>query len=176
MNKIFFTITLGLLLIGSQAFGQAFQKGDKIINLGIGLVGLGVNATGEYGITENIGVGAFVGYERNSFGYGYVGLTGGNYNRSEITVGARGAFHAGELLKLGDKFDPYLAAGAGVNLYTDPYWSYDLTKRDYVSKSYVLPTFLFRLGARYYFSPKMGAFGEIGTGGSWLSGGISLKL
>ena len=176
MNKILFTITFGLLLIGSQSFGQAFQKGDKIINLGIGLVGLGVNATGEYGITENIGVGAFVGYERNSYGYAFSGITGGNYSRSEITVGARGAFHAGELLKLGDKFDPYVAAGVGVNLYTDPYSSYNSSKGDWVSKSYVLPTFLFRLGARYYFSPKMGAFGEIGSGGSWVSGGISFKL
>ena len=175
MNKIFFSLVLSLLLAGGQSFGQAFQKGDKLVNLGVGLVGLGVNATAEYGITENIGIGAFAGYERNSYGYAF-GTLGGDYTRSEITIGARGAFHAGELLKLDAKFDPYVAAGIGVNIYTDPFWDYNFNTNNYQSKSFLRPTFLFRLGGRYYFSEKMAAFGEIGTGGSWLSGGISFKF
>ena len=176
MRKFFAIIALvGLTLAGSQSFGQTFQKGDKLVNLGVGIVGLGVNATAEYGITENIGVGAFFGYERNSFSYLFTSI-GGNYTRSEISVGARGVFHAGELLKLDGKFDPYAAAGVGVNLYTNPNDSYNFVTNEFVSKSYVGPMFLFRVGGRYFLSEKMAAFGEIGSGGSWISGGISLKF
>jgi hypothetical protein len=173
MNKSFLVLALGLFFAIGQSFGQAFQKGDKIVNLGIGIGGLGVNATGEYGIADNIGIGAFLAYERRTFSYLYSSL-GGNYGRNEITVGARAAYHAGELLN--DKLDPYVAAGLGAYIYNDPYWDYDVRTNSWTGKSFVLPTFLFRIGARYAFSEKLGAFGDIGTGGSWIQGGVTFKF
>lgn len=166
---------MALLLAGTQSFAQ-YQKGDKIVNLGIGLASLGLNVSGEYLINDQIGVGAYVTYERWNGGYYYSTLSNrSRYSRNEISVGARGAFHAGKLLNLDSKFDPYVAAGAGLYFYNDPYYYY-LGGGDYNSRTYVGPSLLLRIGGRYYFKESTAVFGELGTGGSWIQGGISFKF
>jgi len=172
--NILLLLVIGLLA-GTQSFAQSFQKGDKIVNLGVGVGGLGANVTGEYGIAENIGVGAFLAYERRTYSYLF-GTLGDNYGRNEITVGARVAYHAGELLNIGEKFDPYVAAGLGVWIYTNPYADYSVARGEYLSRSYTLPSFLFRIGTRYALSDKLNVFGDIGSGGSWIQGGVSFKF
>lgn len=175
MKKLFLLVLVtSSIALTSQTFAQ-FAKGDKIVNLGVGISGLGVNAAAEFGIADNIGVGAFFAYERRTFSYLY-GSLGGNYGRSEITVGARAAYHLGEVLKLDNKLDPYVAAGLGAWIYTNPYADYDFNRNEYVTRSYVLPSFLFRVGTRYAFSEKLGGFADIGTGGSWIQAGVSFKF
>ena len=74
-NFYFFSLVLvGILLGGPRAEAQsdyAFQEGDLVLNAGIGLgttftfagsLGLPFGAGVEYGITDAMGVGGFLGY------------------------------------------------------------------------------------------------------------------
>lgn len=107
-----------ITMIGTQAVGQqTFDQGDKIVNLGVGVFGLGFNATAEYGIQKNLGVGAYFGYERISTGI-LGAIAGVNYGYNQFHVGARATYHLGELLKLDQSnIDLYAAGGLGVGIY-----------------------------------------------------------
>jgi hypothetical protein len=175
--KNFFPILLLAMLVMActQSMAQrSFNAGDKAVNLGLGLFGLGVNASAEYGIQKNLGVGAYFSYERVSSGL-LGAIAGVSYGYNEFHVGARATYHLGELLKLKeDKIDFYVAGGAGVNIYRDSYDSY--FNGVYVAKSYLYPQIHLRVGGRYFLTNKTAAWVETGTAGSWLQGGIAFKL
>ncbi|MGZ3904993.1 MAG: hypothetical protein ACXVC6_14930, partial [Bacteroidia bacterium] len=148
-------IILSLLVFASVATqAQSFQKGQVDINLGMGLgntfigygrfVGAGysyhrmptLNASVDYGITDAISIGGYMGY--TSFKYSwmyqdYHGSTGwvnytDTYKWSFFILGARGAYHFGEFIKI-DKLDCYAGLMLGYNIAkgtyttTDPYHS-----------------------------------------------------
>src|SRR5512147_1322079 len=114
-TALFLTLTLLLTVIG---FSQesTFNKGDKVINLGIGLGstlyhGFGYKASvppisisGEYGIKDGIldkgviGVGGYLGY--SSYKWEYYGW---GWKYTNIIIGARGTFHYPFI----DKLDTY---------------------------------------------------------------------
>ncbi|MCY7358266.1 MAG: hypothetical protein LH609_12575, partial [Rudanella sp.] len=110
--KKFFAIAalMGLLSVATQSYAQlAVDKGDKFLNLGIGLGGyggigfgggIGLGASLEVGVVKNISVGAIAGF-RSFGGYG-----------SYYSIGARGSYHFNELLSLSsDKVDLYAGLG-----------------------------------------------------------------
>lgn len=87
MKKIIFTLVCMLVVAGASA--QSFNKGDKVLNLGIGLgntlySGTGfkttippVSASFEYGIVDHlfdekssIGVGGYFGYTSSKYDWG----------------------------------------------------------------------------------------------------------
>lgn len=148
---------------------------QKYLNAGIGLAayyggGLPLGASFEVDIKDNISVGGSVDF----FRYGY-NSGGYRWNYTFVYAGARGSYHLGEVLNIGDsKFDPYVGATLGFRYagYNDNYnYGYD-----YVSP-YNSGLFLgAHLGSRYMFSPKVGAFAEVGYGVSALRLGITAKL
>jgi hypothetical protein len=165
-----------------------YQKGDNILNVGLGLgfYNYGyfgtrsssfpaLTANYEIGVHEYFGVGPYIGYK--SWNYNY---TGGDYGFSQFTVGARGSFHYSSLLNealdMGiddDKLDLYvvLIAGLEFQTYTGDYGPYFGDPNNV--KLRLGPS----LGARYYLSPNFAVFAEGGRGAfSWLTIGVSLKM
>jgi hypothetical protein len=169
-----------LLFAHVDSFGQEFQKGDVILNTGLGLgyyyggggyggfaAGLGINA--EFSITDEIAVGPYLAFTRRTYD-----VDGGdNFNYTFIDFGARGSYHFGKLLKVNtDQFDPYAGAFLGFVAtsggYDDGVYDYD----DYGGRVQVGVY----AGARWFFSEKFGVFGEVGVGMYPIFVGVTFKL
>ena len=168
-----------LALIGSVSLANAqevFHKGTTAINAGIGLgsyySGITIpplSVSLDYGVADNlingnngsISVGGFAGYTATSHTYGAYKST-----FSYIALGGRGAFHY--------QFAPKLDTYAGLMV------SYDIVSSNYDAfsnyiKSSHIDWSLF-LGARYFFTEKIGAFAELGYGFYNLNLGVTFKL
>lgn len=166
-----------------------YQKGDNILNVGLGLgfYNYGyfgarsssfpaLTANYEIGFHDYFGVGPYVGYKSWNYGLG----AGNDYGFSQLSVGVRGSFHYSSLLNealdMGiddEKLDLYIVLIVGLEFqrYTGDYGLY------FDDANNVEPRFGPSLGARYYFSPNFGVFAEGGRGAfSWLTIGVSLKM
>jgi len=170
--KLVSFMVLFVLFGASRSFGQAFEQGDKLLNIGVGLgsqfmasgakgtppVGLSL----EFGVSDKISVGAYAGYAGAKVETGF-----GDWKYNYIIVGGRGSYH----FDFGvENLDPYAGALLGYNIAS-------------VSTDSNLPTasaggFIWgaHAGARYFFSPKFGAFAEVGYGIAWLNVGVALKF
>jgi len=155
-----------------SSFGQAYEQGDKLLNIGVGLgsqfmasgakgtppVGLSL----EFGVSDKISVGAYGGYDGAKVETGM-----GDWKYNYIIVGGRGSYH----FDFGvENLDPYAGVMLGYNIAS-------------VNTDTNLPTasaggFIWgaHAGARYFFSPKFGAFAEVGYGIAWLNVGVALKF
>jgi hypothetical protein len=153
---------LSLLLIGAafifstQNTIAQYSKGDKLLNVGIGLNsyyagGIPLTAALEVGVTEDISAGGSLGY----LSYG------GNYGFRILYLGARASYHVNKLINLNnDKIDLYGGAGLGYRSYK---W-----KDDYglgYNANYNGIYFGGFVGGRYYFKPNIAGVMELGAGG-----------
>lgn len=174
MKKVFFSSLLALatIICFHSSYAQ-FSKGDKKVNLGVGLGSLGANASVEYGIMDDLGVGLFASYERPSTGL--IGaIAGVRYSYNEISVGPRAAYHLNRVLNMkDDKFDLYVAGGV---LYRRVTYPYDYWYGSNLKSSYGYISLLARVGAGFQFSDNLAGFAELGSGGSWVQAGISFKF
>jgi len=184
MRKIVaFAVALLFSLPALQAQESMFNLGDKVVNLGIGLGNTlyggsyytrgvpPVSLSYEQAIVDEvlekgvIGVLGYVGY--TSYKYDYLGW---GYKYSNIIIGAGGLFH----YPLIDKLDTYAGILLGYNIAnatefgTPIGWEYDVTSGGIVFSGFV--------GARYYFSEKFAAFGQLGYGIAYLTLGVSIRL
>ncbi|MCD4794123.1 MAG: hypothetical protein K8R54_12870 [Bacteroidales bacterium] len=173
-------ILIAVVSVVYTANGQAFEKGDVAINVGIGL-GWGYintlapvpsfNASFEVGIVNIpdvgvIGVGGFGSFRTSWYNHGIYRDT---YTNGIIA--ARGVFHFG-FFDTGD-FDLYAGvhAGIGFSKYSYTGYYYD----DYISTDSYFVDDVFA-GARYMMSSNFGLFAEVGYGISYLKAGITLKF
>ena len=184
MHKKFILIIL--LVTSSCALkAQSFTVGDKVAGIGIGIGGTysvfngasqspGFGIFYDQGVTENvgpgvIGVGAYVGHK--SFRRNYAG---GYHQRLSYTiVGARGTYHwqFHELKEL----DTYAGLMLAMNFasYRD-----NLDNQSTIITAHYgsyLSATLF-VGARYYFTPQVAAFAEVGYGIAYLTLGAAFKF
>ncbi len=155
-------IHLGFLLIGAvfifnaQNANAQYQKGDKLLNVGIGLNsyysgGIPLTAALEVGVTEDISAGGSISY----LSYG------GNYGFNILYIGARGSYHVNKLLNLGnDKIDLYAGAGLGYRNYK---WKDDFGFGYNTNNSGIY--FGGFIGGRYYFNKNIAGLMELGAGG-----------
>lgn len=171
-NLKFSALLLALVaLVSFSSQAQTFKRGDKILNAGIGLLYFGAYANAEFAIEDNIGIGPMVGYTYYNSGL----LTGysGDYSYGQFRVGARGAYHLGDVLNLGDNsIDPYVAVGAGL-LFDRNNYTYNTNTGNV---TYGTRTTIFinpRAGARFPLSNNLSGFGEVGWGASWVTAGVS---
>lgn len=158
-----------------SAKAQTIEQGTKLINAGIGLGtytyrGLPIGASFEYAVKDNFSVGGSFDFSR----YGY-NSGGYKWNYTFLFFTARGTYHFGELLNVGDSnFDPYagLSLGIRTSSYRDSYGS----SSDYYSP-YGNSLFLgLHLGSRYMFSEQFGGFAEVGYGVAVLRVGLTAKI
>jgi hypothetical protein len=177
---------LGKTLSMKSVSDRSFGKGSNALNLGVGF-GLDYN----YGYSSNqlsqtpamslsymhgvgnagpgaISIGGVLGYKSITWKDGSESATWRN-----IYVGARGAFHYGFHCP---KLDTYAGLGLGVRVvsYTDSYNGNGLSQSQTNSGSQAeLSSFI---GARYFFSDKIGAFTELGYDMSYLKLGLSARF
>jgi len=175
MKKIQLVFVLVIaLLAGNTAFAQ-YKKGDKLLNLGIGLNsyyggGLPLGGSFEVGVTDEISVGAqadFYTWGRNFGGY--------KWRYTFLPIAVRGSYHANKLLNLNnDKLDLYGGAQLGyyISSFSDNSGFTGLYDNSYGNR--VL--FGLHIGGRYYFKPNLGGFAELGYGVASLKVGVAFKF
>ncbi|MCF6183489.1 MAG: hypothetical protein L3J56_02490 [Bacteroidales bacterium] len=172
IKKLF--LAVAIIFFASSVFSQNFAKGDKALNVGIGLGWSSYvtslspipsfNASFEAGIVDIpnvgvIGVGGFGGFRFSPY-------TGGVYTNT--IVAGRGVFHF-QFFDTGD-FDLYAGAQVGIGFTS---WNYNDNYYDYNNSYLVDDVFV---GARWMKNDKFGFFGELGYGISYLKAGIVLKF
>lgn len=180
MKKIL-TLLVVVLFSLNQLLAQesTFDKGDKALNLGIGLGSSlysgwysskmpALSASLEVGVVDNviekgvIGIGGYVGYSSAKYS---------NYwKTTNLIIGPRGTFH----YPLVDKLDTYAGLLIGYNIVTTK--DLDATYAGINSASASGITTAGIVGARYYFQEKFAVMGELGWGISYLTLGITVKL
>ena len=163
---------------------STFSKGDKVLNIGIGLGSTlytgsyykgqvpPLSVSYEVGVVDevlekgSIGVGGYLGY--SSYKYQYLDW---GWKYSNIIIGARGSFH----YPLVDKLDTYTGLLLGYNISSSKEFGSINPAFDYSSSAGGLQTAWF-LGGRYYFKETFAVMAELGYGISYLTLGISLKM
>jgi hypothetical protein len=162
-----------------------FSKGDKVVNLGIGLgdyygsaysSSIPISGSFEVGIKDHLfdeksslGVGGYLAYASNKSTYTYSGSEYG-WKYSHFILGARGLLH----YQFVDKLDTY----AGLML------GYDVASSSAFGTSYGTTStaagsdfsFSLFIGGRYYFTESIAAFAEIGYGIAALQLGVAFKF
>lgn len=180
-----------LLLATLFAFGfliinaQTFDKGTKVLNLGIGFGGnyysswsgsshtpllaasFDVSILDEVLEKGSIGVGGYIGYQ--SAKYDYSG--GYGWKQNSLLIGPRGTFHYPFI----DKLDTYAGLLLGYHYVN---WKYTGNwggiEQDNAASSIYFSGFI---GARYYFTEKIGAYLELGSGSLGLANiGVAIKF
>lgn len=185
MKKSIFSLLL--LVFAATAFAQenTFNKGDKVLNLGIGLGSTlytggyyksaipPLSASLEYGVKDNLfdeksslGIGGYFGYTSAKWEY-----SGYGWNYSSMILGARGALH----YQLVDKLDTYTGILLGYNIVSSKSFGSLGEGTNYTAAASGIAWSWF-LGGRYYFTDKLAAMAELGYGISYLNLGIALKL
>lgn len=181
------------ITVKSVSAQQIFTKGDRALNLGIGLGssygGNGytssippISASFEQGVVDglldgkaSIGAGAYLGYSSNKWETSYFNGTKDveyGFKYSYIMIGARGAFH----YQLIDKLDSYAGAILGYNIVKSKYFGDSAMSSTATASSDSALGYSAFIGGRYHFSEKYSAFAELGYGISVLQLGISIKL
>ncbi|NPA09043.1 MAG: hypothetical protein GXO46_08655 [Chlorobi bacterium] len=146
MKKLFFMFVL--MLTGTFANAQAWTgKGDQKINAGLSAWGYGTGITGtyDYGLNKLISVGAGLNIYFDNYK--------NNDDKNRAFVFGRINFHLKDALQLPEKLDIYPGADVGV-----------------VGNSFGLGA---HIGARYFFTERIGVFAEVGNNGSL---GVSINL
>jgi hypothetical protein len=171
MKKLVFVAGLLLVSLGALKAQEIFQKGDNVINAGIGLGSvIPIELSLDHGIIDglikgengSIGVGGYLSYYRDGVS------DWGHW--TYMTFGVRGTFHY--------QFIPKLDTYGGLMIgYSYAKWTWDVD--DYGNYSYgsssPLGYSLF-VGGRYYFKSNLAVFAELGYGIANLSAGISFKF
>lgn len=160
-------LLLVVVLMSYVANAQAIQTGESQVNLGVGLSGWGipVYANYEYGFTDVISGGVEGSYR--SFNEKYFS---NNYKYSVFGIAAFANYHANDLLNVSSPWDIYAGATLGY---------YSVSVDNYYQGAFASGlSFGGQIGARYYFSDKMGVNLEF-NGGSVVTGGklgLTIKL
>ena len=165
MKRFFVVLGLvGFLSLFSTKGHAQFKKGDNLVNLGFGLNsyysgGVPLSAAYEYGVSKFVSVGGGIDYL--SYHYGPYG-----FNFTAIYFGGRASYHFNELFNINDKkWDVYGGGSLGYRSFS---WGDNSLNNGYYNRGYYNSGFFLGVhaGARYYFSPKVGGFSELGALGS----------
>lgn len=176
MKKTLFMLVVAALFSAAseKAFAQ-YEKGDKLLNVGIGLGsyyggGVALGASFEYGVTDFISVGA----QADFYTWGYNWGSGYKYRYTFLPIAARGSYHFGKHFLEIDKLDLY--GGAALGYYISSY-SADTPYGGVYDDTYGSKV-LFGVfgGGKYYFKPNMAAFAEVGYNVTPLKVGIAFKF
>ena len=143
-------VGLGGLNGASASFGGRFEHAIKPL-ASLGNAMLGIQAAAEY----------------YSWSASYVGY---GWSYKYIPIGVTANYH----FKLDEpKIDPFVGLGLGYNIVScSGTGAFGTIGCGYSSGIYAIA----RAGARYFFSPKMAVYGDVGAGGATLNVGVMFKL
>lgn len=178
MKKTLILTALVLSIAVTAGAQNTFNKGDKVLNFGLGLgnaiytggyystVVPPVSASFEVGILDHlfddkssIGVGGYMGYMSYKYDHSIY-----DYKISSFILSTKGAFH----YQLVDKLDTYAGLLIGLNFESD-----NDPNNDWSSTSLRTSEFI---GARYYFTNNFAGMAELGYGIAYLNIGVALKF
>lgn len=164
---------------------QALRKGDKFINLGLGLpyysgltsTFLPITGSFDYCVKDHLfdaksalTIGGELSYFGTKSAFSINGYEAG-FRYRNIAFGVRGDLHYHFL----DNLDTYAGLTIGYDHVSATYYgSKDITTN--ISPSAGAPYWHIHLGARYFFTPSIGAFGELGYGLFPVTFGVAFKL
>jgi hypothetical protein len=162
-----------------RSYAYGYNRGDKLLNLGVGLssyyYGTPIGLSYESGVGDDVSFGAQFDYNSGN----YDGYYNSNYRwgYSAYYAGIRGSYHFNRALGINDKdIDLYAGVGLGYQRFR---WDDDSYGYGYgYSYNYRSGLFFnYFIGGKYYFSEKIGAFVELGyTGLSSSRVGLSVKF
>lgn len=173
MRKVLATLFALLVVSSLSVFAQNpnFHKGDLYVGPRIGLGSIGVSSLGfigtaEYGVQDNLGVTATLGYAGSS--ESYVGGYTWTYTYILATVGAQYHF---DLLKV-KKLDTYVGVNLGYNIasvsVSDSRFPYTGSAGGFLVA--------FNVGGRYFFSDRLAGVVNLGYGLGIIQIGVDFKL
>ncbi|HNY21471.1 MAG TPA: hypothetical protein PKO22_04900 [Treponemataceae bacterium] len=170
-----FYVLIVALIIGATASVSAldlksypsdFKKGNIAINAGIGLPSFGYHGYITIPpVSASVDIAVPIADLPFSFG-GFVGFmtSFSSYSYSDVGIYARGAYHFNFDVKGLDTYAG-LMLGCEIRGTNDPVTPYPS------GFSWGLYT-----GARYFLSPNVGAFAELGYGFTWITAGVTFKI
>ncbi|MGZ3901804.1 MAG: hypothetical protein ACXVDC_15865 [Bacteroidia bacterium] len=203
--KIKFTLCIvAIMSMLTAATAQSFKKKQLDINIGLGLGNTfitrgytrslpAISTSIEYGITDEIIIGGYLGYTGATYNYyGTEWCDNGNhygnpygefynytdtYSWNYYIIGIRGAYHFSRFIK-NEKLDVYLGGLFGNNFAHYTYRTNSVCNDHYSYVNRTSAGFIFSVygGARYRFTEHVGAFAELGYGISYLTVGLNLKF
>ncbi len=171
------------------SFAQgAFETGDRIFSLGVGL-GETYHYTGTDGYESTIKLPVIqLAYEQQAFDNnlsvgGVLAYTQSTYENdnwnyhtkrnTNSILALKVAYHFNELIGTIDELDVYGGMITGIERWSTK----EISNTDAeISTVTVLPRFGLLAGARYYFKPQIAAYAEVGYSITWLTGGLTFKL
>jgi hypothetical protein len=198
-----FAFTLITLLTVSKNCSAQIEKGTNIFSVGLGLPG-GFIVPGTYGGGETVfyspsldlnfehgtintiphsllSFGGYLSADIHTDDWSYDYGNGNNYyyhnHWTDFIVGAKGWYHLDFLNK--NKYDVFASLMLGIRMSAYSYTTNDTYSNTNVyksSQSSVGPAASISVGARYWFKPKMGVYGELGAGHDFAVIGLSFKL
>lgn len=166
MKKFVSAFSLFILLATiAEAQEYGYTKGDKLLNLGVGVnsyygAGLPLSISFESGITRQISVGASFDYLSRNYKPASISI----YKFNALYFGARASYHVNELLNIdNEKIDLYGGVTIGYRSFR---WKDNYSSNN-LSGMYGDGLFFGGyIGGKYYFTSKIGAFTELGAVGS----------
>jgi hypothetical protein len=187
MKTKHYLLLLVILSISLTGNAQPFVKGDKVINVGLGIgstlySGVGykmgmppLSASFEVGVTELgpgiLGVGGYFGIASYKWEDSWGGTTYG-WKYSNVIIGARGNYH----YSFAEKLDTYAGLMLGYNIVSSKETgNWPALYGDYSSNSSAF-IWSFYVGGRYYFSDTFAVMAELGYGIAWLNIGVAFKF
>ena len=184
MKKIFLPFALLALFVYSGNAQNTFSKGDKVLNLGVGLGGrlysgsYYTNKTPPISGSFEVGIKDELFDEKSSLGIGgYVGYTGAKYDYSgygwkytDVVIGVRGSLH----YQLIDNLDSYTGLMLGYDIVSAKSFGTMGTYAGNATASGLAYSWF--LGGRYYFSERFAGLLELGYGIAYLNIGVAIKL
>lgn len=157
-----------MVLFGlSLSYGQSYEKGDNLLNIGVGFgggFGMPIGISFEHGFSDKISGGAYVGYASTSENFGAA-----SWKWTYGLAAARASYHFDFNV---EGLDPYLGVILGYN-YAKGEWT---SGSGAFAPSAGGVVYGGHAGARYLFTPKFGIFAEVGYGLGNLNAGIAFKL
>jgi hypothetical protein len=163
---------------------STFNKGDKVLNIGIGLGSTlysgtyykttlpPISASLEFGVVDkvldkgSIGVGPYVGFSSHKWDYSVDWY----YTYTNIIIGARGVFH----YPLVNKLDTYTGLLLGYDIVSAK--EHGLGSGYLYNASGSTVAWSWFIGGRYYFSDNFAGMLELGYGIAYLNIGVALKF
>jgi len=181
MNTKHLIIAVLLTLTTTISQAQVHQEGNITLNGGVGFGsiiygGVSLNVFGEYAINDQIAVGFALGHASYSEDFGIRGL-GSLYKYNVTYLGPRVSYHFAEAVGLDeDQFDLYGGIFVGYGIYSVRVGNERV--RNFSGLGLGLNSFAYTVfaGARYQFTERVAAYGELGAGTNILQLGVSFGL
>ena len=177
MKKVVLSLAIVAIVLSANAQKEAVKSFDKktsFLHIGVGFGGgfytgsiemPPISVSFEKAVSEKVSVGGIIAYSSANENLGF---SNDDAKYTYLLIGARGNYH----FATSEKFDPYVGLTLGYNKVSAKLSS---TFSNYKVKASAL-IFGGQIGANYYFSPKFGAFAELGYGIGILTIGITAKL